>query len=80
MDQNDLNHFIDTVAVATYANKAVLTCLMAGKEISEDAALEALSNWVSRTNPNFEGLAEGVRSHVREMIEAARSLRPLSPN
>jgi len=76
MTDEELKHFVDTVAAATMANKAIFTLYMAGLPISRENAAKAYGKWISPSTPHFERLVLAIDRHIGEMMRSAEELSP----
>ncbi len=76
MSNEELQHFVDTVAAAAYAAKAITTCELAGLEVTRENLAIIFGHWMNSENPHFEGMVTMIDAHAREIIETANALRP----
>lgn len=73
MTEQEFLKYLDTVATSALANKAALTCMMAGLPVTEENCVAAYGQWVNPADPSFERMVELTTRHVRQMVETARS-------
>lgn len=74
MNEDELRHFVDTVAAAAIASKAVLTLSMAGIPVSLENAAQAYGRWINPNTPHFDDLVRAVNAQVGEMMATALAL------
>ncbi|WP_306932598.1 hypothetical protein [Agrobacterium larrymoorei] len=71
MTEEEIAWYVETVAAATMANKAVMTLSMAGIPISRQNATQAYGKWINPDSAHFERLVTAVDKHVAEMLATA---------
>lgn len=74
MTEEEIAWYVETVAAATVANKAILTLSMAGIPISRENATQAYGKWINPQTPHFERLVVAIDKHVGEMLATAEVL------
>lgn len=76
MTDEEMKHFVDTVAASTVANKAILTLYMAGRPITPENAAITYGRWIDPQSSHYERLVRAVHAQVCEMIDTAVELSP----
>lgn len=76
MTDEEIRHFVDTVAATAMANKAVLTLYMAGLPITPENAARAYGQWINPDSPHFDRLVLAVDRQVKDMMDTAVRMSP----
>ena len=76
MTDEEMKHFVDTVAATALANKAVLTLYMAGLPITPENAARAYGQWINPSSQHFERLVLAVDRQLKDMMDTAVGLSP----
>lgn len=74
MTEEEFRHFVDTVAAAAFATKAMMACHLAGIAVSREACARIYGQWINPQTPHFERLVEMIDRHVAEALEPARAV------
>lgn len=72
--EEEIAWYVETVAAATMATKAVLTLSMAGIPVSRENATQAYGKWISPDSPHFERLVLAIDKQIGEMMATAEIL------
>lgn len=75
MTDEEMRHFIDTVAAMTMANNAMIACLMAGVPCTMEHVVSVVGRAMNPDNPHFEEMALAIDRQRAATVDNAKSLR-----
>ncbi len=75
MTDEEMRHFIDTVAAMTMANNAMVACLMAGVPCTAEHVISVAGRVINPDSPHFEALALAIERQREATVDNAKSLR-----
>lgn len=70
LSDEQIVHLVQTGQTTALANKAVLACLMNGKQPSLANVMQVLEKWLDRDADDFEEVLVLVGAHITQMVEA----------
>lgn len=74
MTDEEMRHFIDTVAAVALANHGIVACMLAGVAPTMENVIPVVGRFVDPSSPRFEEMALSVEAWRAAAIEAAKSL------